>query len=134
MNKLKRSKILYLQQNVETKKIWKLKTRSMWSQRYSFKKKDKNLLNKSPQNLSKFYIKEDFQMINKYIKSSQHHWSSGKSNLQEWWCLTTYSLEVKMNKMTIGSISKDWGSWKFRTLLLECKLLQPVRKLFGIIY
>ena len=85
MNKLKRSKLLYAQQNLETKKIWKLKNISTWSQRYSLKKmreeKKKNLCYKGPQSLSKFYIKEDFQMISKYIKSSQLHWSPEKSKV-----------------------------------------------------
>ena len=40
------------------------------------KRQRENLFYKS---LSKFYIKEDFQMISKYIKSSQLHWSSEKS-------------------------------------------------------
>ena len=41
----------------------------------------KNLFYKGPQSLSKFYIKEDFQMISKYIKSSQLHWSPEKSKV-----------------------------------------------------
>ena len=68
-------------------KTWKQRTYEI--QKYIYvkpkvflkKKKTENLFYKSPQSLSKFYIKEDFQMISKYIKSSQLHWSSEKSKV-----------------------------------------------------
>ena len=75
--------------------------------RYSLKKKDrKSLLQKSTK-FKQVLHKEDFQMINQDIKISQLHWSSEKSKVQEQRCMTTQPLEVKINKMTIASISKD---------------------------